>query len=365
MPDRRPLYPIHREHLAALAGRDGIMQHAIGAVADPAHGTCTDDVARALQLDLLHGRTLGWSAVADSVGRGLRYLEDAFDPGTGRFRDFRRTDGDWIDVAGSEDCHGRAVHALGDVIAAAPMPGFAAGADDLLARALPAAERLVAIRAVSSVVLACDAAVRGGSLHCAGRAIAVLGDGLLAAFQPVLDSAWPWPEARLTYENALPARALLVAGRHLSSPRHTAAGLRVLDWLIDIQTAPDGHLSPVGNAWWTADGPRPRFDQQPIEATALMLAAEAALAATGDRRYAEVMEMAYAWFLGDNDLGVPVAEPHRGAGFDGLTSTGVNLNRGAESTLMWLIALEHIRARRARRPVDVGLRAQFAPAVPA
>jgi hypothetical protein len=365
MHDRRPLHPVHRGHLGALAGRHGIMQHAIGSIADPAHGSCTDDVARALQLDLLHGRTLGWSAVADGVGRGLRYLEDAFDPGTGTFRDFRRTDGTWIDAAGSEDCQGRAVHALGDVIATARGPVLPDLADRLLTRALPAAERLGAIRAVSSVVLGCDAAVRGGSRGRAAEVLTTLGDRLLAAFTPVLESAWPWPDSRLTYENALPARALIVAGRHRSSPRHTAAGIRVLDWLIDIQAAPDGHLSPVGNAWWSKVGPRPRFDQQPIEATALLLAAEAALAATGDRRYVETMERAYAWFLGDNDLGIPVVDTDRGAGYDGLTPVGVNSNQGAESTLMWLIALEHVRAQRAGRPVGAGLRAQFAMATPA
>ena len=86
-------------------------------------------------------------------------------------------------------------------------------------------------------------------------------------------------------------------------------GLGALDWLIASQTAPDGHLSPIGNGWWPRDGARSRFDQQPIEATALLLAAEAALEATGRARYRDAMEQAYAWFLGANDLGVPVATP--------------------------------------------------------
>ena len=58
-------------------------------------------------------------------------------------------------------------------------------------------------------------------------------------------------------------------------------GVRVLDWLVAIQTAPAGHLSPVGNGWWPRDGDRSRFDQQPIEAAALLLAAQAAVEATG------------------------------------------------------------------------------------
>jgi hypothetical protein len=160
------------------------------------------------------------------------------------------------------------------------------------------------------------------------------------------DAAWPWPERRLTYENALPARALMVAGRYLDEPRMVDQGLRVLDWLIEIQTAPDGHFAPIGNGWWPRDGDRSQFDQQPIEATAMILAAEDALAETGDDRDRAAMERAYAWFLGGNDLGVAIADPARGAGADGLTPEGINVNEGAESTLMWLMALEHIRILR-------------------
>ena len=127
-------------------------------------------------------------------------------------------------------------------------------------------------------------------------------------------------------------------------------GLQVLDWLIDIQTAPEGHFSPIGNGWWPRGGEKSQFDQQPIEATSMLLAAEAAHRATGDPRYLAAMERAYAWFLGANDVRRRVAQPARGACGDGLEPRGVNRNEGAESTLMWLMASEHIRAIRAVPP---------------
>ena len=43
-------------------------------------------------------------------------------------------------------------------------------------------------------------------------------------------------------------------------------------------------------------------------------------------------------------MGLLVADPATGGCFDGLTPAGVNVNQGAESTLMWLTALETIRA---------------------
>jgi len=91
MSDEAPLFPVVRDHLDGLSDEIGIMQHAIGAWPDPAHGYCTDDVARALLVDLLHASELGWAAVASSVAREARFLEAAFDPASRRFRNFRRT----------------------------------------------------------------------------------------------------------------------------------------------------------------------------------------------------------------------------------------------------------------------------------
>ena len=131
-------------------------------------------------------------------------------------------------------------------------------------------------------------------------------------------------------------------------------GLLALDWLIDVQTSDAGRFSPIGsNGFWPRGGTRARFDQQPIEATALILAAEVALAQTDEPRYLDAIERAYGWFLGDNDVGLAMADPATGACFDGLEPADVNRNQGAESTLMWLTALEHVRA--IRRPASAAV----------
>jgi len=349
MRDLAPLHPVRRDHLEALTDEVGIHQHAIGSAPDPAHGYCTDDVARALIVDLLHGRELGWEAVVDSAWRNMRFLVEAFDGSTGRFRNFRRVGGSWADGPGSEDSHGRAMWALGETIATAPDAAMAEAADSLLAQALPAVAALSAPRAQASALLGCDAALRVAPVGAVARAHRLLAERLHVSFRPGDAAAWPWPEPRLTYENALPTHALIVAGTRLASRRMVDGALELLDWLIAVQTAPGGHLSPVGNGWWQRDGERSSFDQQPIEATSLLLASEAAFRATDRGRYRTAIERSYAWFLGRNDLGVDVADPVRGACHDGLTPSGVNANEGAESTLMWLIALEQVRALRGQR----------------
>ena len=68
----------------------------------------------------LHQRELGWAAVEASASRNLAFLGEAFVPAAGRFRNFRAVDGTWLDDGGSEDCQGRALHALGETILLAP-----------------------------------------------------------------------------------------------------------------------------------------------------------------------------------------------------------------------------------------------------
>ena len=363
-----PLYPVNRDHLTAITGELGIWQHAVGPLPNEAFGYCTDDVARALTIDLDHARVLGWPAVEASAWRSLHFMRDAFDPETGRFRNFRDAAGRWLDGEASHDSYGRAMLALGGAMCARTDDDLAARARLLFAVALPASSRLTDLRATASTLLGCAAALESADLDDALRtsvtdAAERLGARLGAAFAPsARDADWPWPEPVLTYENALLPRALIVAGKRTRDHELIRLGLRTLDWLVDVQTSDGGRFSAIGsNGFWPRGGPRARFDQQPIEATAMILAAEVALAQTGEPRYLDVIERAYAWFLGDNDVGLAMADPVAGGCFDGLEPAGVNRNQGAESTLMWLTALEHVRE--IRRATSAVLTTPARPAV--
>ena len=333
-----------------MTGPLGIWQHARGVNPDETLGVCTDDVARALTVDLLHRHTFGWEAVSRSARRSMAFLTAAFNPATGTFRNMRTAAGTWFDDEGSEDTQGRALLALGIAGRDAPEVAMRFEAHSLFKAALPAAMRLTAPRAVASAILGCDAALSGGLLGDTERTFALLTGRLRRAFAGAdLDGDWPWPEDVLTYENALLPHALIVSGRRLGDARLRSVGLHVLDWLIEVQTTRRGTFTPIGNdGWWSKDGARNQFDQQPIEATALILAAAAAYDATQDAGYRRAAEAAYGWFLGDNDAGLAVADVARGGCHDGLMRDRVNANQGAESTLMWLTALETMRFLRTR-----------------
>jgi hypothetical protein len=353
----RPLHAVNRRHLEELTGALGIWQHASGTVPDQRHGYCTDDVARALTVDLLHARELGWEAVRPSAWRSLRFLRDAWSPTEERFRNFRDADGRWLDAGGSDDTQGRAVLALGRVLAAPPDPAFAADARMLFATALPAARRLGSLRAVSSCILGCAAALGYDALGHELPAVTMaalrdLVDRLVDAFRSGgATPDWQWPESILAYENALLPHALIAGGQRLGDAGAVELGLRVLEWLTVVQAAPRETFSPIGNlGWWPRGGPRARFDQQPIEAAAQVMACEAAFRASSDPRWPDAAERAYGWYLGDNDSRILVADPATGGCHDGLGPARVNPNQGAESTLLWLTALEYIRALRRIAP---------------
>jgi hypothetical protein len=356
----------------------GLWQHARGEEPDPRFGYCTDDMARNLVVDVLHSRGGRSPAIEASISRSLTFLEDAFDRPSGRFRNFRGAGGGWLEAEASEDSQARALAGLAAVMAELPGTAPADRAGRLFERALPAAPGFSALRAISGAILACNSACEAGLSSAVMPTYELLADRLTEAFDTVAESVaapgvdpfenpcdpvrarrpggaaepieWLWPEPVLTYENALLPQALIVAGERLGRPAPLAMGCAVLDWLIETQAGDGGVFSPVGNShWWPRRGQRSRFDQQPIEAAAMVSAALDAFRVTSRWCYPAAAETAYGWFLGDNDLGVALADPVDGSCFDGLTPGGVNRNQGAESTLMWLTALERIRELRGRQ----------------
>jgi glycosyltransferase involved in cell wall biosynthesis len=353
-----PIPPVDRRHLERLTDDIGIHQHANGSEPDPVHGYCTDDVARALAVDQLHGRVLGRASTEAAIGRCLSFLEAALDPTTGRFRNFRHADGRWLERHGSEDCHGRAIAALGSLLEPATDLTIRRRADALLEEALPAVTGLRHPRPLAYTVLGCVAVARNQPISVAAEVLPVVAGGLaelLGANRPIDDPSWPWFESRVTYDNGVLPQALIAAGSSLGRDEWMERGLLLARWLIDAQTDRDGYLSPIGNRGWWRRGERPaRFDQQPIEALSLLEAARVAYEATGDRSWLDDVERAFAWFGGANRTGIPLVDEATGGCRDGLGSEGPNRNQGAESTLAWLLAVERIRLLRGQDATVIG-----------
>jgi hypothetical protein len=172
----------------------------------------------------------------------------------------------------------------------------------------------------------------------------VLAERLFHAFEKNASTEWPWFEDGLSYANARLAHALLLSARAMKQPEMTDGGLQALDWLASTQTAPEGHFAPIGNAgFYRRGGDCARFDQQPVEAHTMVSACIEAYRVTSDKRWEHTACRAFEWFLGRNDLAVPLYDPIDGSCSDGLGPQGANANRGAESTLAFLLSLVEVR----------------------
>ena len=313
-------------HLRRLTDAGGLYEHARGTTPRRAHGYCLDDVARALVVVCREG-----GPVQDDLGEDYLSFVLAAQDEDGRFRNRRGTDLRFRGPPTVEDCWGRALWALGT----AAEDTRALAAFDQGARWRSPWPRATAFAALGAAEVLSVHPAHDGALALLSAAPAVIG-------RPGRRAEWPWPEQRLAYANAVLPEALLVAGAALGIPALVADGLRLLAWLLDVQTR-HGHLSLVPAAGRGPNDRGPGYDQQPIEAAALADACARAHTLTGQNRWLDGISRAADWFLGANDTARPLYDPVSGGGCDGLERYGRNENQGAESTLALVSTLQHAR----------------------
>jgi len=342
------------DHIIRLTDGVGILQHAEFTVPNRHHGYCTDDNARALMAALMAREMLAdsHSQVADNLAcTYLSFLHYAFNEKNGRFRNFMSYDRKWLEEAGSEDSHGRALWSLGRTVAMADSEDIRGAALMIFEKALPAAAKFKHPRAWAFSIAGIHAYLSRYSGDSKARRICQeLAGRLMRLYRENSSEDWPWIEDRLTYANGKIPQALLICGRQMENEPMLEAGLKSLEWLIEIQTDTRGHFVPVGNhGWYPRGGEKARFDQQPIEALHMIEACREAFDATCDEKWLHYAKQCTEWYLGRNDLNITLYDHKTGGCRDGLKADGPNRNQGAESTLVCFISLLTMEKMRARR----------------
>jgi glycosyltransferase involved in cell wall biosynthesis len=332
-------------HLLSLCDSTGLLQHAVHSVPDRAHGYCVDDNARALLLACALDGKSEPGLPETLTTRFAAFIQHAWNPDTRRFRNFMSYGRSWLEDQGSEDSHGRTLWALAECARGDADPARRRWAASLFRTALPVVEEFRSPRAWAFALLGLDA-------HCAlavGDSTAIrmrgiLADRLMSSLSSVATGDWQWFEEVLAYDNARLPQALILTGLATRTPRYVEAGLRSLRWLMAAQTAPSGCFRPVGTESFGAKRQSPRpFDQQPVEAAATISACLAAWRVSGGPEWAAGASCAFDWFLGANDLCARLIDAETGSCSDGLHPDRANENRGAESTLSYLLGLAEIR----------------------
>ena len=314
-------------HLKRLTTEFGLQEHALFDEPRTEHGYCVDDVSRGLVL-LCREADLEPIEFA-MLELYLDFTLRAIAP-DGSCHNRMDAEGNWADEPGTGDWWGRAMWGVGFASAHAPLKSQRARALEgfrILARTTSPD-----LKALSFASLGAGEVLIKYPAETAARSILEV---VRSRLTRPSSANWIWPEKRLSYSNGSVAEAVILIGWVLEDAATLERGILLLEFLLEIETR-SGHFSVTSADGREDDEREMSFDQQPIEIAAIADACARAFHVTGDRRWADEVERAWSWFLGNNDIGVQMFDPLTGAGYDGLHDRGPNMNQGAESTISML-----------------------------
>jgi len=331
---------IKLDQLFRLSDSTGIFQHARYCFPNYNDGYCTDDNARALALTM-EMRQYFPTEINNLSDTFIAFINHAFIEKTNGFHNFMSLERTWLDTSSSEDCQGRTLWALGSVVAEKVNLQMQQWALDLFEKALPNVAHMTSPRAWAYSLLGIN---KYAEFFAGDRFVALyaelLENKMMDIFNRASSPEWQWFEEELSYDNARLCQAMLVSKRAACR----TIGIKALRWLRDVQTSETGYFQPIGsNGFYRKSGKRAYFDQQPIEASAMVSACISAFKLTNAKEWIEEAKKAFGWFMGKNVAGVVLYSEQSGGCCDGLHVDRANLNQGAESTIVFLSALTEIK----------------------
>ncbi len=327
-------------HIKHLTDSTGIIQHARFNIPDYTHGYCLDDNSRALLvMAKAYDRNKDKTAL-DLMSTYLAYML-YMQNDDGWFRNFLSYDRHYLDDRGSEDAFGRSVWALGFTLLTPPNDAFFQISRKMFEKAMPNFTKLISIRGVANTIIGLSYYLERFPYDEGMRIVLRdLAYKLINEFEKNCDDKeeWYWFEPILAYDNGILPASLFYAYERLEDDKILKTGLNALKFLDSICYI-DDHISLIGNKnWYKKGGERSRYSQQPIDAMAMVIMYKKAYDATKDEFYLKRMFSAFLWFLGENELRVPLYDYETKGCNDGLGYMGLNRNQGAESSLAYMLA---------------------------
>ena len=318
-------------HLKRLTTREGIIQHADHEVPDPSFGYSIDDNARAAIVCLWHYNKYNDSSVLQLFNIYYGFIKKVRME-YGSFHNFLSFTEQLLDSEGSEDSIGRTIWALGEIAANHPDEKIQKEATEIIKGTQLEKHHLHKnIRSKAFIML--------GLLAADQTEEAIKwADELVEAYKEAGTDEWQWFEDSLRYDNGLLPYALAKAYLKTKHSKYLNIAVKTFDWL-DEQSRKNGTPIPIGqNGWYFKGKDKALYDQQPLEAATMVLAACAMFEATKERKYVDKALNWISWYYGNNMNKKSIFNKETSGIFDALTEKGVNLNQGAESIVTYLLA---------------------------
>jgi hypothetical protein len=330
--------PIKLDYLRTLTDDTALLQHAKYSVPSRRDGYTTDDNARALIACTKHFSIYQDSSVKILIDKYLAFLFH-MQRADGEMHNCLSYNREFTDDIGSEDSMGRTIWACGQCLNSTLPDETKLLSKDIFDRAFKNVSRFTSPRAKSFALI--------GLYHYkkafpddknVSVSMVSLADQLVRQFEQESSGEWNWFEPYLTYVNARMPHALFLSHQVTKEKRYFQTAIKAIDFLISVQTV-DCNFVPIGNkGWYPKGGERAFYDQQSVEASSMSEAAISAFLITGRRKYLLVAKNAFEWFFGRNLKNLQVYCPQDGGCYDGITPSGLNLNKGAESAVTFLQA---------------------------
>lgn len=336
---------IKLDHLYRMTDSIGLFQHARYSFPNYNDGYCLDDNSRALILSLLiEEANQSTSTLKNNQLIYAAFINYAFNEEKQRFRNFMSFNREWLEDVGSDDSQGRAIWALGTAAGKSIDSDLQSWAIQLFDRTVSILTELTSPRAWAFGLLGIhEYTNRFKGDRLVSKVREELTQRLVELYKNVSDKEWLWFEDVLSYDNAKLSHALIAAAKDTDNSDLLEIGLKTLDWLMKIQTTEDGIFKPIGsNGFYRKGEERADFDQQPLEAYSASSACLKAFELTEDESWYQRAKLAFEWFVGKNDLNLPIYDPYWGGCRDALHVDRVNKNMGAESTLSFLLAVTEL-----------------------
>jgi hypothetical protein len=337
--------------LKAFTDDTGIFQHAKFCIPKRSEGYTTDDNARALIAAVKYHRLKNDPDMNTLAHVYLAFLNHMQKP-DGSFHNYLSYERRFLDVDGSPDAAGRTLWACGCTMNSPTSKDMRLVAKDIFDRGLPWVWKSVSLRFYSAAIAGLNEycqAIPDDNLKINAEK---LGDSLVQHFKDQSKDNWRWFEPHLTYDNARLPQALFLAFSMVKKQEFLDVAGEAMDFLLKTQMI-DGVFVPIGNdGWYKRGGTRPFYDQQPLEAAAMVEAAVDGYYATKDKHYLDAANTVFGWFIGENSRKAIMYNAETGGCYDGLAKDCVNRNQGGESSISYLLArlkieeIEHVLAQK-------------------
>ncbi|MHC4581324.1 MAG: glycosyltransferase family 4 protein [Planctomycetota bacterium] len=326
------------DHLLKLTDDTGMYQHAKFTIPNREFGYCTDDNARAVIAMANYYSMYPEPQALKLLDTYLSFtIHSQNEDGTVRnFMDFNR---DWWENEPKNDAFGRVLWAFGTMMAKPPSPVYLSIAKDCFDKSVGHVQRQLPRGMAYSIFGMSDYLKKFPGASDIKRQLELAADGLVTQYEENKYPDWRWFEDMLTYDNAVLPHAMFVAGSTCHNKRYRKVAEETCEFLL-TNTFNGDHFSFIGcNGWYERGQEKANFDQQPLEAASTVMMLRAAHDATADDRFLRLQRKAFDWFLGANDVRVPLYDFRTKGCNDGLMRDGVNTNQGAESTISFFLSL--------------------------